>query len=59
MHANENKAKGKVHAAFLRKHQEVDEAKNAWIAASQTHMRAFYIQNGAGMERLVHKQEGH
>ena len=48
MHASENKTKGKVHAAFPKKHQEVDKAKNVWIAVAKTHMQAFYIKNSAG-----------
>ena len=48
MHASENKTKGKVHAAFQKNHQVVDEAKNAWIVVAKTHMQAFYIQNRSG-----------
>jgi hypothetical protein len=38
MHAGDNRTKGKDHAAFFEKHQEVDEAKQVWIAVSKKHM---------------------
>jgi hypothetical protein len=47
MHAGDNKAKGKKHAALLKAHPKLKKAKNKWMASAKTHMEAFYLQNNA------------
>ena len=49
MLANDNKAKGKRHARFMKRHPLVKKAKDAWIAASTAHMKLFYTSTSQGL----------
>jgi hypothetical protein len=47
MHAGENKAKGKKHAALLKANKQLKKAKSKWMKSAKTHMETFYLLNNA------------